>query len=89
MDEPHFALADALRWQRYRRKRDRKGADWCLRNGFGAERRELDTVPPFNVIAVHEHSEMDRAIARTEESSREYLKAVCRACPLLCELRGK
>jgi hypothetical protein len=91
METPHpqFSLADILRWQRYRRKRDTRGSKWCVAHGFGADRRDLDQALPFNVIAVAEHSEMDRAIARTEENSREYLKQVCRLCPLMCELRGK
>lgn len=83
-DDESLALADVLRWARYARKRDRRGADWCLAEGFGAERRELDKLSsgaiPINAT--------DRQIARTQERGRVHLTAVCRSCPLQCEMAG-
>lgn len=84
MEDDALALADVLRWARYARKRDRRGADWCLAEGFGAERRALDklTSGAIPIIA------SDRQIARTQERGREHLSAICRSCPLKCEMAG-
>lgn len=85
---PEFSAADVRLWDRLTEKRDRKGASWCKKSGFGAERRSLDRAAPFDVISINAHDEEERAVARARERHRVRLAAICRACPLRCELAG-
>lgn len=80
-----FSAADVRLWDRIAEKRDRKGAEWCKKNGFGAERRSLSRAAPIDVIALDAHDEQERAVARARELHRQRLAAICKRCAR-CEL---
>lgn len=80
-----FSAADVRLWDRIAEKRDRKGAEWCKEEGFGAERRSLDRAQPYDVINLFGHDEAERAVARAREVHRERLAAICKKCAR-CEL---
>lgn len=84
---PEFSAADVRLWDRLAEKRDRKGAEWCKKNGFGAERRSLERAAPFDVVAINARDETDRAMAATRERHRMQLASICKKCGR-CELAG-
>lgn len=75
-----FSAADVRLWDRLAEKRDRKGAEWCKKHGFGAERRSLERAQPFDVISLAGYNEAERDIARVREAHRLRLMTICRAC---------
>ncbi len=67
-----------------KKKRDRKGSDWCLEKGVGAElrRRALcENVLPFRRV-----QSAERHIKAARDIASAALGAVCRDCPLTCVL---
>lgn len=84
---PEFSAADVRLWDRLAEKRDRKGAKWCKKEGFGAERRSLDRAQPRDVISLFGYNEAERAVAKARESARAALAGICKACGR-CDLAG-
>lgn len=84
---PRFAV-DVVDLARLKERRDRKGADDCLENGFG-KLRELMAEGRDDTISLFEDVRANEALREARRLARETLAAVCRGCPMRCKLAGR
>lgn len=66
--------------ERLQRKRDARGAEWCMAKGLGKERMRLRANRPQDAQPIFRRPEVERALRAARADAEMIIADICRGC---------